>query len=317
MYREIFQFVLTNQLPGMIGIVVFWTVLGGLLGLLLGLLVFIKIRALGGYRLEWRYAVWLRVLTGVLMVGCTIVCGTMIGFYDGVWRGVQKVAVQGDLGTQVMPRVDGYGAQFIAGVYSMCPSVDGTENPVITQKEMQQQMASFADGKWEIDVSQMQSRVSSIHKHTIDSAIQYLLHDSRIRYPEKKDTVSDKILYWFLQRIGEGMLPAKVKEVKNTVQDSNMAKFTRKLLRDLPSEAAKNGNPQTIGYMDLSAYLARKSMQPLIIIPVRGFARTHQAGFGIFLLLTLVLPVAVFRLAHYIHQRRASKIVAESAGDKD
>lgn len=305
MHQEIFKFILTNQLPGMIGIVALWTMIGAILGLLLGLAAYFRVRALGGYRLEWRYTAWLRALAAVLTVGSAVACGGIIGFYDGAWRGVQQVAVQGDFGTRLMPRVGGYGAQLIAGVYSLYPSVGDSKRPDMSHQEMRKQMASFADGKWEIDIYRMQERVSNTPKYVIDAAIRDLLHDSRIRYPAAKDAASQKILYWFLQRVGEGILPAEVNQFSDAVSESSVVKYTRKILRDLPAEAAKTGNPQTIGYNHLSAYLARESMQPFFVKPARSIARAHQVGVVIWFLFTLAVPVGGFRLAEYLRQRRA------------
>ncbi|MHB1457431.1 MAG: hypothetical protein ACYC0V_11010 [Armatimonadota bacterium] len=305
MYQEIFGFIIINQLPEIIWDIVLWTLVGSISGSLFGLAVYFRIREWGGYRLEWRYTAWLRALTAILAAGSAFVCGGLIGFYDGAWRGVQQVAVQGDFGTRLMPTISGYGAQLIAGVYSLYLVVEEGKSSRNTEHEIRKKMITFAHGEWEIDVYQMQERISNTPKYLIDAAIRDLLIESRIRDPAPESSATQKILLWFLQRVGEGILPAEVNQFSDAVQESSLVRYTRKILRDLPSEAAKTGNPQTIGYNHLSVYLARESMQPFFVKPIRGIARAHQVGVVIWLLFTLAVPVGAFRLAEYLRQRRA------------
>ncbi|MHB9130356.1 MAG: hypothetical protein ACYDBB_04585 [Armatimonadota bacterium] len=300
MYQDTLKFVADNQLAGLLWIPLLWAILGGVVGLLLGLCSFFTIRALGGYRLEWKGATWLRVLVGVLTVAVAVICGGITGFQEGIWRAVQRVALQGKMSEQLQPQIGQYGAMLIAGVYVGCPQ-GGKQ---CTEEELKGKVKSFTTGAWELDVPEFNRRLLNTPANTANVLIESATKDTRLRCPELQDTKASRMALWFLGKLGESMLPGEAEEAHDSLVDNELGKLCRKIIREMPAEAAKHGDPNTISYAEVSAFIGRKGMVSAIIKPIRAMVRSQQYGNALFFLCTLALPVIGFRIAEHVRRRK-------------
>ncbi len=275
-----------------------WTILGGFLGLLLGGLGFVWIRARGGYRLEVKGAMWLRALVCLVIVVVGAGCGGVAGFHQGLLFSVQRISRDDKVCRDLLPQVGRAEALFLAGVYSAYPQVISGKGQ-FSEKQLQAECAAFAEGKWELDVNELDRRLMNTPTIAVNSALQYVDQDINLRCPEIRNQATGRVLFWFLNLLSTSVLSEGMNE-------NDVAKAWKKILKGLPVEAAKQGNPHTISCSDLSAYLMRQSFDQLVVKLTRYAVRSNQLGALGILLLTLALSTGIFRFAESMRKRRSA-----------
>ena len=105
-----------------------WTVLGGLSGLLVAVGLFFGLRAIGGFRWEWRHAKWFRVLTLLWLLLAIPFCTGTVGFFEGMWRGTRIVLERSHLGTDVFPKIGNAASLSMAYLHLLVPRMTETNS---------------------------------------------------------------------------------------------------------------------------------------------------------------------------------------------
>jgi len=261
-----------------------WGLAGLVAGLVFGLAAFFLLRALGAYRLDWQPAKWLRVIVCLLGVLAAMGSLGLIGAAEGVWRSLRQTVER----SPALPKAAEAGTLLLAQLY-----VTGTTNSV----------SGFADGQWEINVTELQRRLDTISEATVKSVTQSMLDDAAQRWPALGGR-GQPVLGWIVGELAQGIVRRKLRE---NLDRFGIATYWDNVLRSLPAAAARTGDPQTISREELSGLLAQHGLAPLLTGSLRSLVRSFQVQTAIVLALALVLPVAAFRIPDVILRRRQAK----------
>lgn len=298
---------LREDMPRMLGAVVGWTVLGGLLGLIVGLLAFFLIRAWGGYRLQGKWSGLWQVLTAVFTVLVALGCGGVAGFHEGTWRGVERLAKDGAFSERYLAPIGHAGALLLAGLYCLG---DETTGALPTQDQLIARVKAFERGTWEINAAEMDLRMSRLSVTTVNAGLTAVKSDLQLRFPGMRNPRVNRMVSWFLEKMALSAIPG---EADSALARSEVVQVSRKIIRGLPAEAAKAGNPATVGCAELSTFVGWQALKPLVMHPLRDAMRANEFAALLFFLVCLLVPVGIFRLVGFQQQRRAKPEVLRDA----
>lgn len=311
--RMIWSFIVEQKLTELLWLPVKWTLLGGLLGLLIGILAFVFINRFGGYRLEHKTGVWLRVLVGIVTIIGSSVFGLYGGFYEGLIKAVEVVGENKALQEKANPYIGHAGALLIAGLYTACPKEGVKTFTPPTEKAMRASLDGFMAGKWEVNVAELNKRLNNLRGAATNTAIQGIAKQCNISLPEYEDTKKNRIALSFLSAFAKYGLGMDLDGPSDAVKDIELTKACSKIMSGLPAEAALAGDPATISYQELSAYITRQSIQAAVIKTINHAIRAQQIGAGILFLVFLAVPIIAFRIAEYIRQKHAANTAPSQA----
>ncbi len=296
MLREIFAFLSTNNVGYIIWHFALWTILSALLGLGLGLGTFFFVRARGGYQLDRPWSRWLRVLVCILnVVVFTLACG-YIGLFEGTWRGIQEFAQKSSLVAELNAQFGKVEALFFAGVYQTSALVANQPGikPDDVVKALDQSLDAFAAGKEEIPVQDFQKRLDSISQESVRQVIGVVERKVVQLAPSLKNWAQVGTLRHGLEALGGTVLHD---QAKKGLRSFGLDEYFAHILSGLPEEAARSGNANTISFQEMSAYLGRDGLMPLVLKAVHSFVRSHQLLGLLVMALMLALPILGFKLA--------------------
>lgn len=279
-------------------------VIGGVAGLVVGLVAFFALRALGGYRWEWRHAGWLRGLTGLLMALGGAAAGATAGAAQGALVGVEVVLREGQLATKVFPVVGDAGADLLLTLDAVGPKLDPA-HPAAALVLPEAELAAFREGKARLDVARLRERLGRVGASSGEAVASLVAEQTLGRAgPTWRGGGSEKLLRWVLGglvqvAVDDVVAPGAVKKVPGGA-------VLRDLLAGLPDAAKAGGDPCLISRADLSAHCVQRGVVPLCLLPAKALAREAQlVALGSWLLGAL-LVVALFRLAEWLRSRRAA-----------
>ncbi|OVE78030.1 hypothetical protein BVX99_00865 [bacterium F16] len=143
---------LIDHAPGLTWSLVKWTVLGGVIAAPVALLAFFAVRRVGGFRWKWRHAKYMRILTCIGLLLCTVACGALIGFNEGLYRGLRDVVESTALKKDLRP-AGGTGADVVGAIYIITVRTPPEELAAVLEQEMATHPPNKATSKENTDGS--------------------------------------------------------------------------------------------------------------------------------------------------------------------
>lgn len=301
MDSDLWQLLVSLGVQGILWKAAIWGAVGAVLGLVIGLLAFYGLGTAGAYRWGWKHAQWFRAAVCVSMVAVCLVSFAVIGTAQGFYRGCHHFLYKGKIATSVLPAVGDAAASCIAFLYLKTESPSETQ---ATEESDWKRVQAFRNNEWELDVPQLLQGVGSLSESITAQAISIIQNDVFERWPSWKGGKLESFLDTQLRGIVRGIVTI---EVRKKIDEDVKKHLGFKLIQGLEAEAAKRGDPRTLGYAELTEFLVEQAIIPALLLPVRQFVRSLQFQLFLAVLAVLFLPPPCFLLAESIRQRRASK----------
>jgi hypothetical protein len=277
--------------------IVKWVALGAFAGIALGVVAFFLIRALGGYRWQWRNAKWFRLLTFLLLLFlCPILLGTA-GCMEGIGRGSEIALRESQIGTDLLPQAGAYGADLVVMLYLIAPQLDQGQAIDFGAGEAAK-LEQFRAGQWQLDVADLSKRVDKLSAEGAQKVADRLKDEALTQLPSWKGGIGEDILDWLLPALSRRLIERKGKE---TLDQAGVPPF----LHNLVDESKKqDGQKMTQG--QLTGFMTQRVIVPAMLQPVHGYTGGTQKTMFILLALVFVLPIVGFRVAEYVRVRRCA-----------
>jgi hypothetical protein len=277
-----------------------WTLLGALLGLLLSIGGCVFLSRLGWYDVRFRFAGGVRWTMFVLIVTISAILFGLAGFWSGAIKGSERVLSRSQLGTDVFPKIAEAIADAMAWIQIHAPAATTTTN----SSELTVKLEQFRDEKWELDAAQFLVQLETFRSETIGDLVAKLEQSTLERTPSLKGGLGEKLLHQLLTGLARLVVEKKVgSELKNWGAD----RIYFAIQNQLAAEAARSGNPQTIGRAEISAFIVREGIVPGIMKPIRTTARAQQVPLVLLTLVIILAPALCIRLVKSRLANRAPK----------
>lgn len=317
--------------PGFIWSLSKWSVGGGIAGLLLAVVVFFALRAVGGFRWKWRYAGYFRLLALVLILLATVIIGILIGANEGLYRGLRQAAdskqMQEDLQAFGKPGADVLGGCYILVAHTSkemlgdalkemnethetrMPTEDqgaGSDyelppraTPALDalQQHLHQELERFRTDAWQLDLAAMREKARERKKLVIASMLPVVKDSIRADYPTLKEGKDAQMFDWFVDNVGRFMLE---RAIDNTLTDRRIKGPVDYIWEGLQQAGGNQGDPNTLSYSALAGYLPTRVLYATIVFPVKLFVRGNQTGLVISWVVLILGLVAFFQSCEFI-----------------
>lgn len=288
--RRIVQEMVRTQVPQLLLAALQWTLLGVLLGLAAGVLGILVARALGAYRSGWKYAGWIRWPLWLLTVAACLICAGLWGFWKGVVQGGEQVVRKSQLATEVFPEIGNAVADGVAALQVLLAETNATEP---SKGNVTNRVAEFRAGTWEVNAPEFVRQLDRVESTTVSNLVAALEREAVARTPMLRTGLPNQALHQVLSAFGSAVLQKKLdSELKRLGVDT-----AYHALRDqLVSEAARQGDPHTIGRHEISAFIVNEAIIPAIMKPIRSFAGGQATLMLVLALVCAVVPPLGFTL---------------------
>lgn len=244
-----------------------WVLLVGVSGMILAVVLFLVFRFAGLYKDSENSAPLFRVLILIMMFILCAVFSALTGFFEGVYRGAEKMLHHGAYAQKTFLEAGNAGADIIAALYIQAPGAAESGETSEMNEIDREKLESFRRGAWEINILELRGHIDSFMNQVKSESREKRKEDYKKRYEFFRDGVGEKILEWLLKELDD----AAEKKLAGT----GPGKFVVSLFKGLVDGAAKTGDPDSIGFEALSAYIAEKMIHT-ILLPVRSYTRNLQ-----------------------------------------
>jgi hypothetical protein len=266
-----------------------WGVLGAIVGLCLGLGAYRLFRRARWYDSRTTTTRWVHRSLGVITTGLVVLLLGTAGAWEGVHREAPGVIERGRIGRELLPQLADFLSLQLARLDLLLRT--GGKSSVKTEEAY---VAEFVAGKREIDVPALLQRMQALQKEIYATATAELESRARAEMPWLRGAPGQKFLHHVVSEVTAVLLDHKL---STELQRHGMAQTYDAVRHRLEAEAARTGNPATIGQRDLAAFIQREGLVPAFIAPIRSFARQQQILCGVLAVLTCILPAVVCRIA--------------------
>ena len=247
-----------------------WTLLGGLAGVTLSLVWIAATHAAGLFRSGWRYQAWVRWLLWILLVLATTGALAVAGFWKGVVRGSEQVLLHSQIGTQALPLVGQVAADGMAAIQLYRAE---TNRSAWSPKELNRRLEPFRDGAWEVNAPAFARDLHLLPAEVATNLLPQLWREAVARVPQLDQNPTRD---FFLRgvRLLEGALSGN--RLDGHLEQAGASPFLKNLREKLVAEAARTGPPESIGRLELAAFVVQEGIVPAILVPIRSFARSQR-----------------------------------------
>lgn len=268
--------------------VALWGCLGAALGLVFGVAAYRAFRRCGWYAATSTAGRWLQRGLGAMIV---LLCAVLVGG-TGVWESIHRqchdVITRSRIGSDLLPPI----ADIVAEGFAR---IDLTLQPAEARSTTaaDARVAEFRAGAWEIDASAFLHRIDALREGTFQSLLAGFEQEILKKTPTLQGGLTEKLLHQTIQGLGSALLERKLSsEMRRRGLDHLHAAIRTRLI----AEAARSGNPTTIGFRDLSGFFLREGIVPVIVHPIRSFARQQQVIYIVLALCVALLPAGLCRV---------------------
>ncbi len=270
---------------------VFWTVLGALLGLFVGVILSIWLHRRGLYRLPWprvRYWLSLLIITINILV-MPFLFGT-IGFVEGLYRSGEVALRHSVIGKEWLPKIAESGADAICCVDAFCEKGDAIDWQAIQAERKP------------VNVPKLLAHVDKIKGGVGDKITEQAKAKLFEDNPEWQEGVTATVIDW--------TLPVLIYYLCNHELQSQLGNYgVPNLLGDLHKEATKDGDG-LMTHAELTTHLSERVMIPLILYPLKSWVTgTQWSTLGIAILAFATPPIMLWitRWIAFWWKRRAMR----------
>lgn len=254
----------------------FWTLVGAVIGLFIGIFLTRRLRKWGAYRLPWpRVRFWLQVVIFILNIIAMPILFGAIGFFEGLYRAGDVALRWSVVGKKWLPKVGAIGADAVcyADVWVDKHEADWEE---IQQERRPVNIARLMDRLDKIDDDSVSAKITA-------KAREQLLED----FAEWKDGMLVESTDWALKQFIRYLLNPKL---QSKLGDYGVPD----VWTEMKKEATKDGD-DFLTHDELTAYLTEQVMIPLIVYPLKKWASGNQwVSLGIITAWFATPPVLMF-----------------------
>jgi phosphate/sulfate permease len=266
---------------------VFWTLLGAAVGLIIGIFLSSLLRRWGLYRLPWgRVRFWLTLVVFTLnILAMPLFFGT-IGFFEGLYRSGAVAVRHSMLGKEWLPKV-------ASEAVDVLRFLDG----FVENDELNWDAA--ANNRRPVHVLRLLDNVDKIKGGVAEKAIAKAKEQLFIENPDWKGGVGETVV--------DTTLPPLIYYLVNKKLHDKLADYgVPNLLGDLRREAEKKeGGVMT--HEELTEFLSERVLIPLILFPLKkwtGGMQWSSLGLAALWVVTPVLLMWLTRLIVFWWRRR-------------
>lgn len=296
-YASVMNEILKSRVDILAGSTLFYGIVGAVIGAVLGVILFFGVRAVGGFKLEWVHAKWLRVLTFLIYLGgCATLAGGL-GALHGSKKGMESVVVEGHLGKEVFPTVASTSAQFL---YTMDLSLNMTPADLLATGPDMTLVQGFATGQSRFEAKAFFARIALLKAELKPAIVNAGLDNFHKLFPDHVGTHTEELVVYLLETLADKVIEKATGKIP--AED--------KLLPLLDGiEEAANGSeaPGSLSHDELAAVVTDKGLVPWTLEPIHNFIGGKQKTLAIILVLLLLLPVVAFRTADHFYEKNKAE----------
>lgn len=279
-----------------------WAVIGLACGFFFGIFAFIAIRSLKGYAMSTCTRKWPQVILLALTLSLSVLAGGYIGFIEGLWRGSQAAIHSDKFRSEILSISGEVGSLAVACVY--CVDIKNVDGRIVlsNEQEVLERLETFREGKWEIDVQQLDDR---LHRTTekIAEPLNNIVYAEAIRtWPSLGEGIPNRFLRWFLASMGRALAARKIEK---DLDELGVLPYFRNVLGGIRNRAALAGDVNTIAHQELSVYIAEEQILTFLEEHVQKYFRSQQALAFSVLMFFLALPAVIIRLAERLRLKHS------------
>jgi hypothetical protein len=266
-----------------------WGLLGAALGLGFSFATYRGFRRLHWYGATSPAGRWTqRSILGLSALLCSGLIGAA-GLIEGVHRECPGVIVRSRIGTDALPAAASLLAEAMVWI-----DLAAQQGGSLARTAGDPRLAEFRAGTWELDVQAFLGRIDTLRDESFRNILRQLEDMMLERSPGLKDGFTGRILHEAIHGLGPVLLDKKLSdELRHRGLDHLQEAVRTRLL----AEAARAGDPATIGYRDLSGFVLRDGLVPAIVAPIRSFARQQQILCAVLAIFVCCVPAVAFRLS--------------------
>jgi hypothetical protein len=223
------------------------------------------------------------------MLSASVLCLGLAGFWQGLSRGGEQVLRRSQIATQALPPVGDALADGLAALQVM-PAM--TNDMATVRAMVATQVEEFRAGKWEFHAVRFVEQLDQLHVDTVSNVVAKIETEVVSRVPVSADGLYRRLLHSASEILGKTLVNEKIES---------------ELQEQLPAEARRVGNPETIARSELSGFFVQEVLIPALMHPIRSLVRTN-------ILLCVCLTAAVIALPLICFRLTCGRVKTPSAG---
>lgn len=276
----------------------------GFIGIVLASSAYFLIRRLGGYRWDWPAAKWFRIAMLILMLVLVPVLLATLGFYEGLYRGGERVLTTGKLPVEVYPQVGHAGADIVAGAYFTLLSISDSGAPLSAVHVPYRDIQDFRSGLRKLDVQDLERRLERVDCDLLHRALTLTRDRIKEQYPSLQTGIGEVLLDWTV----DGILRVSANAaVGGQARRSRIRNPVIAFLDGMHQETATSADPGKISHAELSAYLVKALLMRPLLEMMHPFVRANEAPLILLVLVVIGVPVVFFRMAQAVYAHKARR----------
>ena len=301
-----------HHAPGLMWSITKWCILYAVVAIPVALLAFFGLLRIGALRWEWKYAGYLRMLTGGVFLLITVALGVFAGFGEGLYRSLQVVIDSPELKKELGPLISS-GSDIVGATYSvvvrtptkeltavLAAASDSAKSDQTSQKAAMELIESridsdledFRAGEWEIDVDLLNQRLVEVKDDTVAAILPIIKQAILEDFPALTQGKDAKLFDWFFTAFGEKLL---VSAVTQKIEQSGLQDPIVIIWKGLAGAALESGNPKTLSHSELSGYLSSRILYATLVYPTKVLVHGNSISLLLFWFAMIFAIVILFR----------------------
>ncbi|GEM_PF-2756286 len=264
--------------------VIIWTFLSGVVGLLIGLGIFLLLRKykIYNYSTSRAHGCITAIICMWMLISFTIL-SALFGLSEGLLRGVELGIRESPIGKKWLPAASGYGADLMF-------IIDQTLN-------------SRDEPAKQLDISKFLDSLKYLKQDVAENLTIMLINKALNDHPEWKGTLSEKLIRWILPWLAEEVFGQKLKEAYEQYGVDRFVAGTRDQFKELSGKV--------VDHKAISEFLSEKIIIPGMLFYLKRWMREVQLVIAIVILCATAIPAGMTLLTRYVLYLRARKALAK------
>ncbi|MBM3997552.1 MAG: hypothetical protein FJ303_25905 [Planctomycetes bacterium] len=248
-----------------------WSIGGGVVGLLVGILLTRQLSNWGAYALPWpSVTFWLQVLLYILNILAMPILFGAIGFFEGVYRAADVALRWSVVGQKWLPPVADVGADAIAAADAWLGN-RGDAWDAIRKNRRPVNIVRLVDGLDKLD-DEVAERISAAARK-----------DLLEQQPDWKDSNTERAADWMLKQL--------VRYLLNRQLRTKLAEFgVQDVLGEMRKKARQDGG-EHMTHAQLSTFLVENVMIPMLLYPVKHWTSGSQWTAIVIIVVWFAIPL--------------------------
>lgn len=298
--QDVLREILKSQAHVAAGLIVFWMLIGVVLGLIAGVLAFLGLLKSGALRLDGTHAPWFRILSAVLVIGAGACFGGSIGGCEGTLRGTERIVRESQFRTEGLRRAgEAVAGALVWSDFALVNHFAGKE-PTLREEQVAAVDAFLKSGR-EFDLRAFQERLGRTEAEFVRKISDSAGADVRARMGLAPGGVPDRLL---LMSLGFVMDYGVRKTVRGQIDKHGLRDGVDGLFGALDTAGKLSGDPATASMPELAEAIVDRSLIPLLLTPAKSLVRAPQLTSAILMLGAFLLPALGFWIGRKVQASR-------------